>query len=228
MNVSGRTCRDYFCPFSNQDWIMHYLKGVFNFFSMTIITNRNSLYVLSILIFIWLSTLVSHAMEMSPLPANGCTRDSVLMVFEQGRVFIQPHLMWHKVFCWSHLNDSLHLITFYGKQGVLMINRYLLIFYLPDKSEDYDIGLSFYLFGHENWKYFYDQIINVNRLAVSLLLAKNVQRCAQIKYYPNWYLYSTFNFLGCVLMIHNVIVYQLTGWDQKKNPRPCVKMGVAR
>ena len=61
----------------------------------------------------------------------------------------------------------------------------LFFFHLPGKSEDYDIGLSFYLFGHENWKYFYDQIINVNRLAVSLLLAKIVQRCAQIKYYPN-------------------------------------------
>ena len=105
----------------------------------------------------------------------------------------------------------------------------LLIFYLPGISEDYDIGLSFYLFGHENWKYFYDQIINVNRLAVSPLLAKNVQRCAQIKYYPNWYLYSTFNFpwLCTHVSLCNTCSLSINRMRPQKT-RPCVKMGVAR
>jgi hypothetical protein len=55
-------------------------------------------------------------METSPLPVKGCK--TALRAFEQGGIFIVPHLLWHgtSVFPVSSEGPP-HLVAFYDTRG---------------------------------------------------------------------------------------------------------------
>lgn len=102
----------------------------------------------------------------------------------------------------------------------------LLIFYLPGKSEDFDIDLLFYLFGHENWKYFFKLSMSTVKQChhCRQRLSNDVPRSNIIR----WILvfYVQFSRVCTYVSLYNSL--SINRMRPKNRDPLIVKMGVAR